>query len=154
AAAVSCVGSNPTTCPFGEPAPGTLDCRVDVDCVLPSNQLYPAPAYDFGDRRLVVTKVITVDGAGILRVTGGGLLVTGSGTIRAGGNGQGGQMVEMLLAGDVTVQTGGIVDVSSGAGTPTAPGSGGTIDLRGAAIQMNGKLRADGDGRDTYGGEV
>src|SRR5262245_17275264 len=154
AAAVTCAGSQPAVCPFGEPAPGTLDCRVDVDCVLPSNQLYPAPAYDFGDRRLVVTKTITVDGAGILRVAGGGLLVTGSGTIHAAGDGQGAQMVEMFLTGDITVQTGGIVDVSSGAGSLTAPGSGGTIDLRGAAIQMNGKLLAYGDGRDTYGGEV
>src|SRR5262245_4999964 len=114
AAAVSCVGSQPAICPFGLPAPGTLDCRVDVDCVLPSNQPYPGPAYAFGDRRLVVTKTITVDGAGILRVTGGGLLLTGSGTIGAAGDGMGGQLVEMFLSGDITIQTGGLIDVSSG----------------------------------------
>jgi hypothetical protein len=150
AAAVSCVGAQTAICPFGQPSPGTLDCRVDVDCVLPSSQPYPAPGYDFGARRLVVTKMLTVDGDGILRVRGGGLLVTGSGSIHAAGNGMGGQLVEMFLSGDITVETGGLVDVSSG----VAFGSAGSIDLRGAAIRIDGRLLANGTGRDTYGGYI
>jgi hypothetical protein len=143
-------------CPASAACPlGVLsgdDCRIDADCTLPSSS--PYPLYDLGSRRLVVMKQVTVQGDGVLRIAAESILFGSSGSIRAGGAGTGTQHLELTASGDVTLLSGSVLDVSSGVGSVDDPGSGGTIDVRGATVQIDGKLLAHGTSRDTYGGEV
>jgi hypothetical protein len=143
-------------CPVSAPCPlGVLsgqECRVDVECTLPSSA--PYPVYDFGARRLVVNKQITVQGDGVLQVVAESILFGSSGSIRAGGAGMGAQRLELMASGDIALPTGSVLDVSTGVGSVDSPGSGGLIDVRGATVQIAGKLLAHGTNRDTYGGYV
>lgn len=141
--AQSCLGPQPAICPLGQPA--GPDCRIDADCTVPSSP--PYPVLDFGSRRLVVTKTITVGGDGILRVAAGAVALEGSGTIRALGAGQGTQRVDLTTTGDITIGSGAAIDVS-------AAGSGGGIELVGASVRSDGNLRANGTVREAYGGSI
>ncbi len=150
-AAASCPASAP--CQLGTPSGN--ECVIQADCTIDS----AAPAgtsIDLGTRRLVVKsgKQISVTGAGILSVSAASILLETSAKLVSPGDGLGLQRVDLSADGDVTLESGSAVDVSSTAGSLQSLGVGGSISLYAATATIAGNLRAGGSGRDTYGGTV
>jgi len=131
------------------------DCRISADCTIDSS----APTWailQFGARRLVIgsgAKVMVL-GDGILDISAGAVLLEASARIVALGTGFGQQRVNLSADGDVTLQGGSVIDVSSAAGTLQQVGVGGSITVIAATATIAGSLRASGSGRDTYGGTI
>src|SRR5262245_5396922 len=151
--AASCTGADPAVCPLGVVSGN--DCRITTDCTIDSS----APTWailQFGTRRLVVGNgaKVTVLGDGILDITAAAVLLEPSARIIALGAGFGQQRVNLSADGDVTLQAGSVIDVSSSAGTLQAVGFGGSITVTADSATIAGALRADGSGRDTYGGTI
>src|SRR5262245_9291918 len=152
ASAASCAGPQPAICPLGVVSGN--DCRIDADCTVDSSAPLGA-LLDFGSRRLVIKsgKEVTVLGDGILDISAGSILLETSAKILAPGAGFGAQRITLDADGEIALQAGSAIDVSS-AGTLEEVGFGGTITIFATTATIAGNLRAKGSGRDTYGGTI
>src|SRR4029453_17966944 len=125
ASAASCAGPQPAICPLGVVSGN--DCRIGA--AGPGESWAPWPLLYFGSRRLVIKsgKEVTVLGDGILNISAGSILLETSAKILAPGTGFGAQGVSLDADGEVALQAGSAIDVSSSAGTLEHVGIGGSI---------------------------
>src|SRR5262245_38085032 len=127
-------------------AAGAGDCLVNTACTItvPAGGLQIA----LGARRLVITSTLTVQGADLLEITAGEVLIDGGSIVAPGVGGTGGS-VTIDSATSFTVQNNGLMDVSAGV-------SGGNLDLEalGGDFTFSGRIKANGTTRDGFGGSV
>ncbi|HWP65316.1 MAG TPA: hypothetical protein VNO26_05330 [Candidatus Limnocylindria bacterium] len=126
-------------------------CGPTVDpCVVAANTNVPSGSViNLGTRDLVIAPntVLTVQGAGILSVTAGDILLDDGARIVATGNAGVGGDVILDAAGSITLDPSSRIDVSAGTGGALTLIAGGTVTI-------NGQIRANATTRDGDGGFV
>jgi hypothetical protein len=127
-------------------APGAGDCTIASTCTI----TVPAAGLtiDLGARKLVLTKTLTVQGAGPLTINAGSVLVDGGSIIAPGSDGVGGTII-VNAATSATYQNDALVDVSGGI-------AGGNVDLEAldGDLTFSGRIKANGTTRDGDGGAI
>jgi hypothetical protein len=127
-------------------APGFGDCTIASSCTI----TVPAAGLtiDLGARKLVLTKTLTVQGAGPLTINAGSVLVDGGSIIAPGSDGVGGT-ITVNAATSATYQNDALVDVSGGV-------AGGNVDLEAldGDLTFSGRIKANGTTRDGDGGAI
>ena len=130
-------------------AQGADPCTVNADCTItvPNTGVLQI---DLGNRKLVITKTLTVAGsAGASLIINAGSFLLDGGTIVAPGDDFGAGNVTINLNLGATVQNNGLIDVSHG----IAPGS---VDIEALGGDMNfaGRIRANASTRAGDGGFI
>ena len=127
-------------------AAGAGDCTIAASCTItvPAGGL----TIDLGARKLVLSKTLTVQGADVLTINAGSVLVDGGSIVAPGSNGIGGN-ITIDAATSMTFQNDALVDVSGGV-------SGGIVDLEalGGDLSFSGRIKANATTRDGDGGAV
>src|SRR5262245_6626132 len=127
-------------------AAGAGDCTIASSCTITVSG--GGLTIDLGARKLVLTKTLTVQGADVLTINAGSVLVDGGSIIAPGANGIGGNL-SILAATSMTFQNDALVDVSAGV-------AGGIVDLEALNGDLNysGRIKANGTTRGGDGGAV
>jgi cysteine-rich repeat protein len=131
------------------PARAQLCGPTDDPCVVSASINVPSGSvFNLGTRDLVIAanKTLTVQGAGLMSVTAGDILLDDGARIVATGNTGVGGDVTLTASGTITLDPSSRIDVSSG--------SAGAIQLNAGSLVMNGQLRANATTRDGEGGFV
>ncbi len=128
--------------------PGVGDCSVAADCTLtlPAGGL----SIDLGARRLVITKILRVNGppGASLTIRAGDLLIDG-GTVILPGDGSMAGNLTVLSATNATIRNA-LIDVTAGS-------SAGLVDIEalGGNLSFSGRISANGNvTRSGFGGDV
>src|SRR5262245_48638068 len=131
------------------PALGQLCGPIDDPCIVSASLNVPSGSvFDLGTRDLVIAagKVLTVQGAGIMSVTAGDILLEDGARIIATGNTGTGGDITLNASGAITLDPNSRIDVTSEVA--------GSITLTAASARMNGQLHAIATPRGGDGGVI